>query len=78
MTEDDIRYEAARAREGVEPGEGAVVRGVLYLPGDELVFCLFDADSRTSAKRASEGAGIPCERVIESVWLDLADQTFDS
>jgi hypothetical protein len=28
MTADDIRYAAARAREGVEPGERAVVRGL--------------------------------------------------
>jgi hypothetical protein len=70
VTEDDLRHAAARARENADPGARAVFRGVLYLPGDELALCLFDAESRASAKRASEQAGMPCERVIESVWLD--------
>jgi hypothetical protein len=69
VTEDDLRRAAARARENADPGARAVFRGVLYLPGDELALCLFDAESRAAAKRASERAGMPCERVIESVWL---------
>jgi hypothetical protein len=44
-------------------------RGALSLPGDELVLCLFDADSRAAVKDACERAGWPCERVIESVWI---------
>jgi hypothetical protein len=45
-------------------------RGALSLPGDELVLCLFDAPSRAAVKEACERAGWPCERVIESVWVD--------
>jgi Protein of unknown function (DUF4242) len=71
VTEDALRHAAARAREA-QLREHATFRGVLYLPGDELALCLFDADSPASAKRASEQAGMPCERVIESVWLDPA------
>ena len=53
------------------PGERppTAFRGALYLPGDELVLCLFDASSRAAVKRASEDAGMPCERVIETVWV---------
>jgi hypothetical protein len=49
---------------------GADFRGALYLPADELVLCLFEAGSRASVKRASELAGMPCERVIDTVWVD--------
>jgi len=72
VTEDALRRAAVHAREATDPHERAVFRGVLYLPGDELALCLFEADSPAAAKRASERAGMPCERVIESVWLDRA------
>ena len=69
VTEEELRRAAARA--GSETGERQTVfRGALYFPGDELVLCLFDAPSRVGVKRASEAAGMPCERVIESVWVD--------
>jgi hypothetical protein len=50
---------------------GADVRflGSLLMPADEVVFCLLrgsEADVRT----ACAGAGIPVERVIESLWID--------
>ena len=72
VTEDALRHAAARAREAADLHERVVFRGVLYLPSDELALCLFDADSPASAKRASEKAGMPCERVIKSIWLDRA------
>jgi hypothetical protein len=69
VTEDELRLAVTRA--GSDTGERpqAAVRGALYLPGEELVLCLFDASSRASVKRASERAGMPCERVIETVWV---------
>ena len=45
-------------------------RAALYFPGDETVLCLFEADSRRAVKESSERAGLPCERVIDSVWID--------
>jgi hypothetical protein len=60
-TEADIRFAAANACDAF--------RGVLYLPGDELALCLFNTSSSAAAKRASEQAGMPCERIIESVWV---------
>ena len=46
VTEDELRLAAARA--GSEPTRSAqaVFRGALYLPGDELVLCLFESASR--------------------------------
>ena len=44
-------------------------RGSLLFGDDDLVLCLFEGPTRTAVKRASEQAGIPCERVMQSVWL---------
>lgn len=43
--------------------------GSILFPKDELVLCLFDAPSPVAVKRASEQAGIPCERVMPTIWL---------
>jgi hypothetical protein len=74
VTEEELRRAAARA--GGETGEErpTVFRGALYLPGDELVLCLFESSSRVGVKRASERAGMPCERVIETVWVDPTNE----
>ena len=69
VTEDELRLAATRARR--DSGERRITYwGALYLPGDELVLCLFDAPSRETVKQSSEHAGMPCERVIETVWID--------
>jgi len=66
--EDEIRLAASHAsREGVQHQAG--FRGAIYLPADELVLCLFEATSPSSVKSESESAGMPCERVIETVWI---------
>ena len=70
VTEDELRLASARAAGLVGERPQTVFRGALYLPGDELVLCLFDSSSRAGVKRASEEAGMPCERVIESVWIE--------
>ena len=63
------RLAATRARSETGQRPQTTFRGALYLPGDELVLCLFESSSRTSVKSASERAGMPCERVIETVWV---------
>ena len=68
VTEDEL-HSPPHGREDIEGLPRTVFRGALYLPGDELVLCLFDSASRASVKRASELAGMPCERVIETVWV---------
>jgi hypothetical protein len=66
--ESEIRAAAARtSREAVQHHAG--FRGALYLPADELVLCLFEAMSASSVKSESESAGMPCERVMETVWI---------
>jgi hypothetical protein len=77
VTEDEIH--AAVARAGTPDELQAPFAGALYLPGDELVLCLFEAASPESVKRASECAGMPCERVIETVWVapEVASSRWD-
>jgi hypothetical protein len=69
VTDDVLRLTAARAADANAQRPRASFRGALYLPRDELVLCLFESVSRGGVKRASEAAGMPCERVIETVWI---------
>lgn len=69
VTEGELRAAAVHAESHTGERPPTAFRGALYLPGDELVLCLFDASSRAAVKRASEDAGMPCERVIETVWV---------
>jgi hypothetical protein len=59
----------AAASAAAADARGAAFAGALYLPGDELVLGLFESASSVEVKRASELAGLPCERVIECVWV---------
>jgi hypothetical protein len=65
-TEDEVRQAAARM--------GAAFRGALFLPADELVLCLIESPSPANVKQASEQAGFPCERVIESVCVTASSR----
>lgn len=49
-------------------------RGALYLPGDDLVLCLFDGPSPGAVREATDQAQLPCERVIPTVWLVAPDE----
>ena len=44
-------------------------RGALFFPLDGLALCVFEAASAGDVKRASEQVGLPCERVMQAVWL---------
>jgi hypothetical protein len=69
VTEAELRVAIGRAAEESRMGRRALFRCALYLPRDELVLCLFESSSPATVKQASERAGMPCERVIETVWL---------
>jgi hypothetical protein len=68
VTEATIRLAADQAAD-LRPTEAARFRAALLLPSDELVLCLFEGFSAEDVKRASEQAGLPCERVIDTVWI---------
>lgn len=65
-----VTTRALRSRRSSARNEGVAYLGSLLFGEDELVLCLFDGPSRAAVKRASERLGIPCERVMDSVWLD--------
>ncbi len=43
--------------------------GSILVPADEIVFCLFDG-AEADVRTVSEQAGVPYERVLESVRID--------
>lgn len=59
--------EAALAR---HRGSELAYLGSILFPDDELVLCLFDGPSPAAVKETNERAGIPCERVMHSIWLE--------
>jgi hypothetical protein len=68
VTEDALREAAERAQQQ-NADNRPVFRGLLYLRGDDTALSLFEADSAASVKQASESVGMPCERVIATVWV---------
>ena len=71
VTEIQLEPIAARAAQGSSRSarDGVAYLGSLLFSGDDLVLCLFEGPSRVAVKHASESAGIPCERLMDSIWL---------
>jgi hypothetical protein len=71
VTQTEVEEAAARAAEASSPLAQREVAylGSLLFSDDELVLCLFDGPTRAAVKRATERAGMPCERLMDSVWL---------
>lgn len=71
VTETELQQVGARATEGDSRSarDGVAYLGSLLFSEDELVLCLFEGPSRAAVKHASEHAGIPCERLMNSIWL---------
>jgi hypothetical protein len=67
----EVGIRAALASTSAHAGRetGAEFQGALYLSGDDLVLCLFEAQTPGAVRLASERARLPCERVIECIWL---------
>jgi hypothetical protein len=72
VSETEFEATAARAtaNSSRDGRHGATYLGSLLFRDDELVLCMFEAPSPSAVKRASDRAGIPCERVMDSVWLE--------
>ena len=71
VAETDIEQVAERAgRAGpVLAGNTVTYLGSLLFADDDLVLCLFQGPSRAAVIEASDRLGIPCERLMDSVWL---------
>jgi hypothetical protein len=77
VTETDIEQVSERATRGDHRSsrDGVSYLGSLLFSDDELVLCLFTGPSRAAVKHASEQLGIPCERLMDSVWLHQNGRT---
>ena len=77
VTEADLETIARRAAPTgpASTREPVAYLGSLLFTDDELVLCFFDGPSRRAVKRASDRAGIPSERLMESIWLDASHTT---
>ncbi len=75
VTRDQHAAAAGRARaaagEAREVGRQLQFLGSILIPADETVFCLF-AGCEDDVRAASQRAGLPFERVLESVPIQLA------
>jgi hypothetical protein len=69
VTEGELEALAARATRVHPVRRDVAYLGSLLFAADDLVLCLFEGPSRAAVKRAADRAGIPCERVMDSVWL---------
>jgi len=72
VTADELEQAAERALAATaqtpRPSRPTYLGSILF-PGDDLVLCLFEARTRAAVRHASDQAGIPCERVMDTVWL---------
>jgi hypothetical protein len=75
VTEADLEPVAAHAAtaDASSARDGVAYLGALLFADDDLVLCMFEGPSRIAVKQAAEHAGIPCERLMDSIWL-AADQ----
>lgn len=77
ITDRDLARATRRAREQASAvsrtGVAVDYLGAIFFPDDDLVLCLFGAPSRADVARVSERAGLPCERVMHSIWLAGAE-----
>jgi hypothetical protein len=55
--------------------EGKPIRylGSLLFPADDLVLCIFETPERELVSDTTARAHIPCERLMETVWLGSPD-----
>jgi hypothetical protein len=71
VTRADLEQVAERAATaGLGPGrDGVAYLGSLLFATDDLALCLFQGPSRGAVIQASDRLGIPCERLMDSLWL---------
>ncbi len=75
VEEDELQHVAERAHADVgSERSGVSYLGSICFPSDHLVLCLFNASSPGAVKRASERLGIPCERVMPTLWIPQLGQ----
>jgi hypothetical protein len=81
VIEEELERTAVRAMREAERvsrrGKPVAYRGSLLFPDDDLVLCLFAAASRAAIRQTTEHAGIPCERLMHTLWMPGANTIHD-
>jgi hypothetical protein len=63
---DRARHAARQLRRA---GATVAYLGAFVVEEDELVLCLFEASAGTAVTDVTQRACIPCERLMQTVWL---------
>lgn len=75
---DEVQQGAERvtrsADELTSAGTAVTLTGTILVPGDEVVFYLFEGDSADVVREACARASVPVERVIESVHTAVRER----
>jgi hypothetical protein len=66
----DAGHEAARF---CAEGKPISYLGSLLFPADDLVLCIFETPERDLVSDTAARAHIPCERLMDTVWLAYLD-----
>jgi hypothetical protein len=69
VTQAGLEQIAERARAGPGTGRSVIYLGSLLFAADDLVLCLFQGPTPAAVIQASDRLGIPCERLMEPIWL---------
>ena len=62
-----VHDQRRRARQAAEVGIGVRYIRTLFLPGDETLLHVFEADSPEALREAARVAALPYERIVEAV-----------
>jgi len=69
VTHADLQRVAERAAQAGLSRDRVTYLGALLFAADDLVLCLFRGPTRAAVIQASDRLSIPCERLIEPLWL---------
>ena len=69
VTQAGLEQVAERATAGPGTTSHVIYLGSLLFADDDLVLCLFQGPTRAAVIQASDRLGIPCERLMEPIWL---------
>ena len=75
VTEADLADLDARARASAEAGTDVRYLGSRLVPSDEVVFCFFEGPTADAVQAVAERAGIPFERILESIHVPRPPRT---
>jgi len=62
-----VNDQRRRARQAAEVGVGVRYIRTMFLPGDETLLHVFEADSPEALREAARVAALPYERIVEAV-----------